>query len=122
MTTQESSDSKWAKIKENLPIICKFIYFILPIILLICLSYLLYYKLPQIYSQLCTKQTGYLVSSTLISLGLLGLWLENLTLFQQQAFKLLVWSGVFILILTFCFSITIDILIILIDKNNLAIK
>jgi hypothetical protein len=122
MTTQEESDSKWDKIKGNMPIICKLIYFILPIILLTCFLFLIYYKLPQIYSQLCTKQTGYLVSSTLIIYGLLGLWLDNTSLFQRQAFKLLIWVGIFMLILTFCFSITIDILDKIKDKNSIPTK
>jgi hypothetical protein len=56
----------------------------------------------------------------MLTLGLLGLSLDNTNLFQQEAFKLLVWSGVIVFILTFCFSITMDIIMVMKDKNNLA--
>lgn len=120
MTTQESSNSKWIKIKDKLPPIHTIILVVLAIILLVSLLFLIFYKSPKIYSLLFTKQVGYLLASLMLTLGLLGLSFDNTNLFQQEAFKLLVWSGVFIFILTFCFSITMDIIMVIKDKNNLA--
>ncbi|MFA4902013.1 MAG: hypothetical protein WC600_04630 [Desulfobaccales bacterium] len=83
--------------------------FIFPTILIVCFVVIIY-VMPIFNIQLDTKMTGYLLASLLLILGLFGLWLDNVSLFQQQVFKLIVWTGVFLLILTFCFSIAIDII------------
>jgi len=110
MLTKTEIDNKRANIRGKSAIICDYIYLSLPIILLTCLLTIFVYILLTICPQLTTKQTGYLLSLSLLILGLIGLCFENTSLFQQQVFKLLVWAGIFILLLTFIFCISIDIL------------
>lgn len=110
MSTKAEIDQKRENIRGISGIICDYIYLSLPIILLICLLIIIIYNFLIIHPQFTTKYVGYLLGSSLLILGLIGLCFGNTSLFQQQAFKLLVWSGISILILTFCFCITIDIL------------
>ncbi|MDO9531115.1 MAG: hypothetical protein Q7O12_03160 [Deltaproteobacteria bacterium] len=91
-------------------IIWSIIYYIFPIIILSGFVIIIFNINPKISFQICSVQTGYILAISLLTFGMLGLWFENASLFQQQAFKLLVWAGVLLLILTFCFSMAIDIL------------
>lgn len=117
MSPEWSYDTIRKNIKGIAGIIIEIAYYILAIILLVYFGIFLFSKFPIIYAPLCTVQVGYLLASFLLILGLLGLWLENASLFQQQAFKLLVWSGILVFILTFGFSIAMDIIKIIKDKN-----
>jgi hypothetical protein len=114
-------EDKTENIRDKYRYICDYIYCFLPIVFVFCLLIIVVTGLYNIYSQLCTKQTGYLLASLLLILGLLGLWLDNISLYQQQSFKLLICVSVFIFILTFCFSITVDILKIIKDKNSFSV-
>lgn len=110
MPTKAEIDNKRDNIRGKSGIICDYFYLSLPIVLLICFLTILVYTLLTICPQFTTKQAGYLLASSLLILGLIGLCFDNTSLFQQQAFKLLVWAGISILLLTFFFCITIDIL------------
>ena len=120
MLTKDEIDNKRAIIRGKSGIVCDYIYLYFPIFLFICLLIILIYNLLIISPKFTTRQAGYLLASSLFILGLIGLCVDNTNLFQQQAFKLLVYSGVIVFILTLCYSITIDIIMIIKDKENIS--
>lgn len=111
MSDENSVKNSNSKIKIVLARLFDFMYNNLPIIIfcivvcILCLiwSLVLGWQAP-------TKQAGYFFATSFLFLGLIGLWIENTSLFQQQVFKILVYSGIAIYILTFSFSIAIDII------------
>ena len=77
MSKEGTVGNKTEKIRDKYGYICDYIYCFLPIILVFCLLVLIVIGLCNICSQICTRQTGYLLASSLLILGLLGLWLDN---------------------------------------------
>jgi len=121
MSKEDEVDDKRKNIRDKFGIICDYIYCFLPILLAISLVVLIVIALYNFMSHLCTKQTGYLLASCLLIFGLLGLWLDNTSFYQQQSFKLLIWVGIIILVFTLAFSIALDILRLYKSNNGFSV-
>lgn len=57
-----------------------------------------------------TQLTGYCISTLLLAVGLMGLWIPKTHLFHQQVFRFMAYCAIFVFSLTFIYSVAMDII------------